>query len=358
MKLDRKPTASLEHSGQAWEPSRLPDLSDLPPFRQHRLIRGGHLQTVLSLRAPAGGPSRPVLHWLTLDDGDQLALHEDLPECWRSGDPSVMIVHGLCGCRTSPYMIRLANHFVGRGVRVFRLEMRGCGVGKDRSHELTHAGRSDDCLAALARIAELTEAGPIAAIGVSLGGNQLLRAAGLIGSGERPRPNWLPRWNRLVAVSPPVDLARCSENLERPMLRGYNRYFIRHLLSRLPEPIRRSDDKMKRFSKPWPKTLRELDERITAPLSGFDGALDYYTRSSALPVIPEIEFPTLILTAHDDPIVPVDCFRSLAPALRSHPAVKLLITPGGGHVGFFARGEERFYMDRVIDRWCRWEPTP
>jgi uncharacterized protein len=329
----------------------LPALA-LPPFVSHRLIRGGHLQTILSLRAPELRSLQPKLHWIVLPDGDVLALHDDQPADWMPGAPSVMLVHGLCGCRQSPYMIRLTHRFIQLGVRVFRLELRGCGVAQDRCREITHAGRSDDCLAALGRIAELSGAGPIAAVGVSLGGNQLLLAAGRIGAKQQPRPAWADRWTRLVAVSPPIDLLRCSENMERRLLRGYNRYFIGHLMRRLPAHIRQSPELMRRCARPWPRTLRELDERITAPLSGFSGADDYYRRSSSAPLLESIEVPSLILTAADDPIVPVDCFTTVSPRIAEHRSVRLLIAPGGGHVGFFARGSERFWMDQVIEHWC------
>jgi hypothetical protein len=225
---------------------------------------------------------------------------------------------------------------------------------------LTHAGRSDDCLAALTRIAHLTGKGDLAAVGVSLGGNQLLRAAGRLGAGLDDGPDWAHRWTRLVAVSPPIDLRRCSDNLQRPMLRGYNRYFIGNLLSRLPRHIRQSPELMRMCARPWPKTLREFDDRITAPISGFRDAADYYEQSSAAPLVSSISIPSLILTAADDPIVPVDCFANLdlpEPSksdLHRHP-VRLLITPGGGHIGFFARGSERFYMDRVVRWWCAGE---
>ena len=350
---------SLKHSGQACEPSPLPELRHLPLFRTHAFVRGGHLQTILSLRKPEAGPLNPTLRWVDLEDGDQLAMHDDCPPLWRPGDPAVMLVHGLCGSRLSPYMVRLANRFLGVGTRVFRLEMRGCGAGRDRSRGLTHAGRSDDCVAALSRIAGLTEAGPIAAIGISLGGNQLLRAAGLIGSGVNPRPAWMSRWDRLVAVSPPVDLARCSQNMQRFLLRGYNLYFIHFLLRRLPEPLRGSQEAMARFNRPWPRTLWELDERITAPLSGFRDAADYYAQASSGPWVPAIDIPTLILTSADDPLVPIGSFDPVAEAIRDHSSVRLLVSRGGGHVGFLARGTPRFYMDEVVDRWCsRRSPVP
>jgi len=334
-----------------------PPTTQPPRFESHRWIRGGHLQTLLSLRSPQALHLQPQLHWVTLDDGDCIALHDDKPAAWKPGDASVMLVHGLCGCRLSPYMIRLADQFTRLGTRVFRLEMRGCGVALDHSKGLTHAGRSDDCLAALTRVAELTGEGDIATVGVSLGGNQLLRAAGRLGAGFDRAPSWLRRWNRLVAVSPPIDLHRCSDNLQRPLLRGYNRYFIGNLLKQLPAHILQSPDLLRLCQRPWPKTLRELDNRITAPMSGFRDAGDYYDQSSARPLISSIEIPTVILTAVDDPIVPVECFSDLelmTPSignLASHP-VRLLITPGGGHVGFLARGPEQFYMDQVIRWWC------
>lgn len=362
---------SLSDGSRRCEAPQLPDLSLLPPFRCHRLIRGGHLQTVLSLRGPDHRFARTQLHWVDLADGDQLALHDDCPPTWRAGGAALMLVHGLCGCRDSPYMLRLAELFLRLHWRVFRLEMRGCGAGRDRSLGLTHAGRGDDCLAALQRVAALTQSGPLAAVGVSLGGNQLLRAAGAVGAGETPRPDWLDRWQRLVAVSPPVDLVRCSDHMQRPLLRPYNRYFIANLMRRLPKPIRSSPERLRHFQRPWPKTLRELDDRITAPLSGFDGALDYYRQASADALVPSIRLPTLLLTARDDPIVPIDSFAPLAASLGldtpaaqlggrlpigvplgTHPFVRLLVTAGGGHAGFIARGAEPFYMDQVIQRWC------
>lgn len=114
---------------------------------------------------------------------------------------------------------------------------------------------------------------------------------------------------------------------------------------------------MHRCLRPWPKTLRELDERITAPLSGFLDAEDYYRQSSSGPLLDWIQVPTLILTAANDPIVPVGCFFDLdlpsaSKSNLSSDPLRLLVTPSGGHVGFFAGGAERFYMDQVIRWWC------
>ena len=59
-----------------------------------------------------------------------------------------------------------------------------------------------------------------------------------------------------------------------------------------------------------PKTLLELDDRITAPLSGFRDAGHYYDESSAIHVIESNQVKTLVVAAADDPVIPIDCYTS------------------------------------------------
>ena len=330
----------------------LPDLEQLlnPPFRPHRWIAGGHLQSVMTLRARGLKALKPTIRWVALADGDRLAMLDDAPESWTPGDASLLIVHGLCGCSAASYMLRLASRFTGQGVRVFRLNLRGCGEGVGAAKNITHAGRSADVTAALETIAELTHAGPISAVGVSLGGNQLLRAMGLAGTGTTDvPPQWLDRIHRIAAISPPIDLKLCSDNMERRLLRPYNRYFIRYLLERAPEGLRDNPIVTAALHR-LPRTMRELDERVTAPLAGFKDAIDYYDRTAAHQVLGDIQVPTLILAASDDPIVPVSCFDLAARSTWSD-SIRLIITRGGGHVGFIGRGKQRHWMDGLLERW-------
>ncbi len=321
-----------------------------PPFRAHRWIRGGHLQTVLSLRAHPAADLPTVRHEVGLGDGDRLVLHEDRPPSWQRGDSSILLIHGLCGCHAATYMVRLADTFFQRGVRVFRLDMRGCGAGSHLSKQLTHAGRSEDVMASLSLIAKQTCEGRIGAVGVSLGGNQLLRAMGRIGGELEPRPEWFDRMDRVAAVCPPIDLGRCSDNMERLLLRPYNYYFIRLLLSRVPTLVSERDDYRQAVSGPRPKTLFQLDDRITAPLSGFRDARDYYQQSSAVEVIGENQVPTLVIASQDDPVVPVDCFVDSKATWPS--TSELLVTTNGGHVGFIERTRQS-WMDRVLVEWFK-----
>lgn len=319
-----------------------------PPFRPHPLIRGGHLQTIATtLQRPLSLLSGAVERRVDLSDGDAVVLHDACPAGWRSGDPSLLIIHGLCGCHATSYMTRLAERFGRQGVRSFRMDMRGCGSAFALSRRLTHAGRSEDVLEAIRSVAAITGDGPIWAVGISMGGNQLLKGLGELGSGEASIGEASERLVRAAAVSPPIDLADCSAHMQRLVLRPYNRYFIRALFKRIPPQVRASDAFAQLDLRRLPRTMRELDERITAPLSGFTGAEDYYQSSAAATRVAANRVETLVLAATDDPIVPVACFARAAWPATTH----LEIVPSGGHVAFLARGSQRCWMDVCLSDW-------
>lgn len=324
-----------------------------PPFEPHRVIRGGHLQTILSIRAEYATGLDPVRHVVPVSDGDAIMLHEDRPANWRSGDPSILLVHGLSGCHTAPYMLRLARRFVDQGVCAYRIDMRGCGAAADLADNLTHAGRSDDLIAALEFIANRDPESPLHAVGISLGACQLLRAVGRIGGGLDPTPPWFDRLERIAVVAPPLDLKRCSDNMLRLALRPYNYYFIRSLLERAPKRVRQREMFQQQLKAPRPRTLRELDDRFTAPMSGFEDACDYYAKASCNQVTRFNPVATLVLTAADDPIVPIGCFVD-DPSIWAE-STELLITKTGGHVGYIDR-QRRSWMDHALDAWFAFEP--
>jgi predicted alpha/beta-fold hydrolase len=317
-------------------------------FRPHPILRGGHLQTLAAtlITEPATSLA-PELHRVDLGDGDWIVLHDDQPAGWRSGDPSLILVHGLGGCHAAGYMIRTATRFHAAGTRVFRVDMRGSGSARHPASQLNHAGRSDDILAALRVVDRLTGQGPIGMVGVSLGGNQLLKMLGEIDSESGQVEPCINRLWGAVAVAPPVDLIRCSENMQRAMMQPYNRYFITRLLKNIPPGVTQHPvfEEFKR-QRP-PRTLLELDDRITAPVSGFRDAEEYYRRSSACNQLARISIPTLVIAAANDPIVPVDMFHRQSWA----PDAQIEITTCGGHVGFVSLRKHRHWLERRIEKW-------
>jgi uncharacterized protein len=91
------------------------------------------------------------------------------------------------------------------------------------------------------------------------------------------------------------------------------------------------------------RTVRQFDEYFTAPHFGFNGASDYYHRASAMRVIDRIRVPALIITAQDDPFVPIEPFRD--PQIAANAWITLIVTPHGGHCGFVSdpQGEDDGY---------------
>ena len=315
-----------------------------PPFRPHPLLRGGHAQTVAGIFLPGGRYRyRARRHRVLLDDGDQIVLHDDCPPNWRPGDRVALLVHGLAGCHESRYMQRIAHKLAERGVRAFRMDLRGCGAGLELSRLPYHSGRSDDAAAAIRALARIAPNSPVTLIGFSMGGNITLKLAGELA--DSPCGNL----DSTMAVCPPVDLAACSRQISKRSNRLYDRFFVRLLMRQASEHRRRLPDAPTLNFTRSPRSLWEFDNGYTAIVWGFGTADNYYSQAASLPLLAEIRLPTLILSARDDPMIPSDTLEnaSLPPAVRLH------MSDRGGHLGFVGRrgvDADRRWMDwRVVD---------
>ncbi len=310
---------------------------DLPPFRPHVLFRGGHAQTFAGAYWPYRRPVyRARKHHVRLADGDQIVLHDDCPASWRPKDRSALLIHGLAGCHESGYMVRLAHKLSERGIRAFRMDLRGCGAGVQLARLPYHSGRSEDAAAALEAIGRHLPHSPTTLVGFSLGANITLKLLGELGG--RPCGNL----DSAMAVCPPIDLAACSRHLSRLTNRVYDRHFVRSLLrhleyrrSVLPEVAHVPFDRR-------PRTLWEFDNTFTAVVCGFGTADDYYREASSVGRIPHIRRPTLVLASRDDPMIPCEALQQV----NRPSCVRVHFADGGGHLGFVAR--------RGIDPDCRW----
>jgi hypothetical protein len=309
-------------------------------FSPHSLLRTGHFQTLAGVFLPQPRLTETAIqHAVALDDGDQIVLHDDRPADWQTGGRTALLIHGLAGCHTSPYMVRIARKLNARGVRSFRMDLRGCGAGLGLARFPYHSGRSEDAAAALKKIGELCPGSPAALIGFSLGGNITLK---LLGESADHLPDNL---YRAMAVCPPVDLLACVRSLGRGANRVYDRHFVqllRHQLNALKKLI---PDAPMLPEKNIPRGVFDFDEMFTAPVCGFGTALNYYRQCSSAQFIPEIRVPTMILAAADDPLVPGAVFADL----RLSPAVQLNVPRSGGHLGFI--GQRNGDADR---RWMDW----
>jgi predicted alpha/beta-fold hydrolase len=261
--------------------------------------------------------------------------------------PSLLLVHGLEGSSESGYIRGTAERAWLAGFHVVRMNQRNCGGTEHLTPTLYNSSLSGDVRAAIEDTIARNKIEEMFAAGFSLGGNLVVKMAGEMG--ERA-----PAELRAVAaVSPSLDLAACATALESPRNWIYERYFVRRLKRRMRRKARLFPERYAGDRLGGIDSIREFDDRITAPHGGFRDAADYYFRASALRVVEGIRRPALIVAAEDDPMVP---YASLdRPEIQAQPMIHLLGTRHGGHCGFISRhgGEERFWAERTIVEFCR-----
>ncbi len=298
-----------------------------PPF----WLRNTHLQTLW----PKFFRPRPQLSLqrerVELADGDFIDL------AWATGDgPAVLVLHGLEGNLHSHYALPAMAALSRAGFCPVFMHLRGCSDEPNRLARSYHSGASDDLAEVLTL---LQQAGrPIAAaVGFSLGGNLLLKYLGETGFSALLRA--------AVAISVPFSLHDAARRLEQGTSRIYQHYLLnrlkrsyRHKFSSLASPLTVQLERI--------RTLWDYDEQVTAPLNGFAGADDYYTRCSSIRYLKHISAPTLILHAEDDPFM----YRHDIPSTdQIGPGVRLAIHSRGGHVGFI-EGRFPWRTRCLIDR--------
>jgi uncharacterized protein len=255
---------------------------------------------------------------------------------------TVLLLHGLEGSSDAHYMRGMADKAWRRGCNVVRLNQRNCGGTEHLSRGLYHSGLTQDPLAVLTELRERDGLRAFAMAGYSLGGNLTMKLAGELGI------DGFPELKAVAAVSPVIELEACMQAIERRQNRIYEWNFCRNLQGRMRRKARRLPQlfDITGLWKVW--SIRQFDDRYTAPHHGFAGASDYYHRASAMRVIDRVARPALIVSAADDPFVPAEIFRE--PAVANNPHITTMITPHGGHCGFVAEanGYDGYWAERTV----------
>ncbi|MBR9988570.1 MAG: alpha/beta fold hydrolase [Gemmatimonadetes bacterium] len=300
---------------------------DVREFRPARLLTNAHAQTIGGrlLRKPAA--PRFERERIELPDGDFVDL-DHVMTGQRAGDsPIVLLMHGLEGSARRGYAINTYHELAARGVRAVGLNFRSCSGEMNRHPRFYHSGDTADIEHVLRLLAERYPDVPRGAIGFSLGGNALLKLLGELGD----EVNALV--SAAVAISVPYDLGAGADSLDGTRIgRFYTSRFVASLVGKAEAKATllagMCDIERIRAS----RSFREFDDAATAPIHGFAGATDYYTRSSSIHYLHGIRVPTLLLHAEDDPFLPGSHFPH--DQVRQNPHLTAILTRGGGHVGF------------------------
>ena len=245
-----------------------------------------------------------------------------------SSGPRLLLLHGLEGTIHSQYAQGLLGEARRRGWGADMLIFRSCGSEMNHTRRFYHSGETGDLSLVLDRLLKEDLNRPMFLVGVSLGGNVLLKYLG-------EKADLIdPRIRAAVAVSVPFDLARSSRHIDRGFARVYQRHFMRSLKRKTLQKLDRFPDLIERDRLEALRTMYEFDDALTAPLHGFRDADDYYGSSSSLGWIDKICIPTLLLSAVDDPFLPQTVLDDVRAVARRNPQLQLEFPTHGGHVGF------------------------
>lgn len=289
-------------------------------------LPGGHLQTIF----PATCIAKPKVayrreRWQT-PDGDFIDI--DFVD-GKPGQPFVALFHGLEGSSDSHYARALMAHLASLGWSGAVPHFRGCSGELNQAPRFYHSGDAQEVdwiVRKLVAERKTLAASKFYAVGVSLGGNALLRWLG-----ESQHQAHIV--DAACAVSAPLDLAGGGAALSRGINMIYTRVFLQTLKPKCLQKLNQFPGLFDRDAMLGARNLYEFDNIVTAPLHGYRDTDDYWDRASAKHVLTDITLPTLVLNAKNDPFLPAHHLPRTA-----SPQVTLDYPKHGGHVGFAAGG--------------------
>lgn len=290
-------------------------------------LPGGHLQTIWPALRGRRAPRDAVAlrrRRIATPDGDFVDF--DFAPPGRPGAPLLVLLHGLEGSARSHYAQAFALAAARRGWHFVVPHFRGCSGQINLAPRAYHSGDFQEVGWMLEQLRDAVDSPRRLAVGVSLGGNALLRWAAETGAAAAGSAQ------AVAAVSAPLDLAAAGRAIDRGLNRQlYARWFLRTMRPRALAKWDQFPGLFDRTRVERAVTLRAFDDAFTAPLHGFAGVDDYWARASARPHLRRIRIPALAVNARNDPFVPA---TSLPTASEVDRRVTLWQPAQGGHVGF------------------------
>lgn len=303
-----------------------------PPF-----LFNAHLETIYPslLRKVSLQPYQRER--ITTPDDDFL----DLDWLKQKSNKLIIISHGLEGNTQRAYIKGMARAGYQNGFDILAWNYRGCSEELNRALRFYHSGATDDLATVVEHANSLNQYEQIFLVGFSLGGNLTLKYLGE----DRKRPASLMK---AATFSVPIDLGASCVKISQPSNWIYSQRFLKSLRKKVLSKSKLmkglDTDSLSKI-----KTLREFDDYFTGPIHGFKDALDYYHQCSAIRFVKNIQLPTLLINAANDPFLSPECYPHTL--LKGHPFITFESPEHGGHVGFAQFNKNGLYWSeqRAID---------
>jgi predicted alpha/beta-fold hydrolase len=272
----------------------------------------------------------------------------------RPDAPLLLVLHGLEGTARSHYIGGLFRQAAARGWRAGVLYFRSCSGEMNRLPRFYHSGDTGDLDHVLRTVTEREPGVRVGAVGISIGGNVLLK---WLGEQADAAPEVLAG---AVAISVPFDLTACARVMDQGLRKVlYTSSFMRSFRQKTRAKARAYPGFVDIQAALRARTFAAFDRAVTAPLHGFADEVDYWRRASSGPYLARIRRPTLLINALDDPFIPSS---SLPDPRELPPAVRAEFVPNGGHVGFvegrpwrassWAERRAIEFLDSALDGLC------
>jgi len=295
-------------------------------FKPAWWLSNPHAQTIFRTLKKRQKPPVTHLERLELPDGDFIDL------AWANSHfdtntPLVVFLHGLGGNLNSSYVAGQLNAYNQHGWRAVFMHFRGASNEPNRLARAYHSGETTDLQFLLQTLHIREPDTKKAVVGVSLGGNVLLKWLGEQGK--------QPFIHAAISISTPFELSLLANHMNHGFARIYQRYLINNLRTLFKRKQKAYPDAVS----PYLKNIDALnsfwafDNQVTAPLHGFSDAASYYQQSSSRQFLAHIKTPTLILHALDDPFMTPDAIPKNE-ELSAY--IQLEVSTKGGHVGFIS----------------------
>jgi uncharacterized protein len=297
---------------------------DKSTYSPPMLCSNAHVQTIMpSLLRKVSGINYQRER-IDTPDGDFL----DLDWSKEGSGRLAIVLHGMEGDSGRHYVLGMVKALNRGGWDSVALNFRGCSGECNRKARFYHSGDTQDLHTTVSHVNAENNYSEIALIGFSLGGNVILKYLG------EQAGNLHPLIKKAVAFSVPCDLRACEVKITRSGGGIYLKRFLRLLHKKIKMKMQVMPGSIDDNGYNQIKTLKDFDDRYTAPLHGFRDALDYYEKSSCGPFLGKISIPTLLVNSADDPFLAESAYPVQEARASAH--LVLEVTDFGGHVGFLA----------------------